>query len=232
MRWMLLPVVGLSACVFVFKDTEVDGEDVSEARDVSGFASVELRGSVDVAVALSGAEAVTVEGPEGAVSRVRTWVEEGVLIVDVEPGFSRGLGRVSVTVDAADLHGLSLTGSGNLEADGLVGADVEVSCDGSGDLFATGVQADQAVISLAGSGRIALEGAATEQVILLEGSGDVDAAELIGDVGHVFLSGSGAVDVAVSDALDVQLEGSGSVSYAGDPELDVSGGGSGDVSAR
>lgn len=231
MRWMLLPFVGLSSCVFVFRDAE-PGEDISETRSVSGFSSVALRGSVDVEVTTGVAESVTVSGPEAAVGRVVTRVEQGVLIVDLNPGFSWDTGRVVVEVGADDLLGLELSGSGTLTADALRSPSVEIDVSGSGVVDVAAVQTDDLVVSLDGSGQVILAGTAEEQVFLLDGSGEIDASALAGARAHVFLGGSGAVALAVSEAVDVQLDGSGVVTYAGAPTVTVTGEGSGVVVGR
>ena len=120
-----------------------------------------------------------------------------------------GGGDVVVEASVPELTGIDLSGSGDVDADGIDADAFEVRSDGSAD------------IALAGTaGRLAVD---------LDGSGDADLAGLTAREARVAVNGSGDVDVRADARLDVDVEGSGDVRYHGRPVLTQHVDGSGDL---
>jgi len=111
----------------------------------------------------------------------------------------RGTGS-GKTIGTGDLTGFtdgSVTGSGPLELDGIVGTEVELASTGSGELTAAGT-----------ASRLDLDHT---------GSGAVDAEGLIAVDAVIHNSGSGSTSVTVTRDIEVTLTGSGGVDVYGDP---------------
>ena len=107
-----------------------------------------------------------------------------------------------------------------------------ITLSGSGTVDATGINADSLKMMLNGSGRISASGRADQQEIDLNGSGDFQGANLKGKTVSVSIAGSGDGVVAASETLDVTVMGSGSIEYIGDPKVTQTSLGSGSVKKR
>lgn len=93
---------------------------------------------------------------------------------------------------------LTLTGSGDLQADAAFAATVEARLTGSGDLWVE-------------------DGSADTLEARLSGSGDLDLRALRAADATLALTGSGDLAATVLDSVDVTLTGSGDVEIWGDP---------------
>ena len=139
---------------------------------------------------------------------VHTDVRDGTLRVTFD---HHGLGGNDVVVEASvpTLDGIVVSGSGDVDADGIRSDAFEVRSDGSADIGLTGT-----------ARRLALD---------LDGSGDANVAGLVARSARVSISGSGDASVRAADRLDVKLDGSGDVKYRGNPQVTKNDDGSGDI---
>jgi hypothetical protein len=221
-RWIPLIVLPLSACVFVVRDGEWEGPFgphalrgsgacAEQVRSVPEFHAIVLQSPADVVVEVGGPTEVRLVGDDNLLSKVRTTVEDGVLVIDLERrcAFTRGL---ELAIRTPGLDGCTIEGSGDVTIRGLAAEDLVLAIEGSGSLHAQG------------SAR-ALEAS-------IEGSGDLELGELAADVAHVSIEGSGEMEVRVAHTLHYSIEGSGSIRYAGDAKLVGDIDGSGEVVQR
>jgi Putative auto-transporter adhesin, head GIN domain len=180
----------------------------SESRDVSGFDEVELNGVGNLSIEQTGSESLTVEAEEDVLPKIRTEVEGDRLIIGPEPGSSiHTSDPINYTLTVEDLSALEVSGSGDIEAEGISTEALTVRISGTGD--------------------VEISGKADSQEIEISGSGDYRAENLESKEATVEVGGSGSAIVNVSDELEAEVSGSGSVEYTGDPavERDVSGAG-------
>jgi hypothetical protein len=210
---LIVLVLPALACSFVgVSPSRVvgSGKVASETRQVSGFNTVELRGSADVSVTQGEAEAVVVEADDNILPLIETTVQNGRLIISTKPNTSlTTTNPVHVNVTIKSLQGLTLSGSGNVDVSSLAGQDLNIVLSGSGD--------------------ITVSGAADRVAIRLPGSGNVICSGLKARSATVTLAGSGNVAVYASESLDASLLGSGTIHYDGNPaqvRKSVSGSGS------
>jgi Putative auto-transporter adhesin, head GIN domain len=197
--------VALAGCGFV----EDDGPTTTRVRDVGPFTRIASAGSVDVRVHVGGAPSLRVRAGEKVIGDVRTEVRDGTLQVRYEHD-GLGGGPVAIEASVRDLDGIEVSGSGDVDADGIDAPAFTLRSDGSAD------------VALAGSvARLDLE---------MHGSGDADLASLKARDARVELHGSGDVDVRADERLDVDVEGSGDVRYHGRPQVAEHIDGSGDLS--
>ena len=133
-------------------------------------------------------------------------------------------------VGVASLDGVSVAGSGRIEAAGIDAATFEVDIAGSGDAVLGGVSARTVEVNIAGSGNATVDGAADAVEVNNAGSGNAEVGDLAVARAEVNIAGSGDVVVRASDRLGVNIMGSGDVRYYGNPSIDRSVMGSGDVS--
>jgi putative autotransporter adhesin-like protein len=172
------------------------GNVVSETRPVSGFSSVDLSGAGEVIVDRNGTESLTVSADDNLLPYLTTDVRGGVLTLGTKPGTNVNPSkRIVYKLTAKDLDGLSVSGSGSVEA--------------------TGIKSARLLVDVSGAGQLHVSGSADQQDIAISGSGDYRAPDLDSKVATISISGSGNAALTVSDKLDANISGSGSVEYTG-----------------
>lgn len=210
-----------------------DGDVATEARPLSGFTRVELRGSLDVAVAEGRPFAVSVTIDRNLLPLVSTRVEGDRLVIELtRPASHRGVGRVEVSLP--ELRGLSISGSGDATISGAsLPRSVALAIDGSGDIAWSG-RAGALTASIAGSGDMELTGEAESLTASIRGSGDIGARRLTARGATVAVEGSGDVEVTLGGGpLSASVAGSGDVTWWGQASpVAVSRAGSGEIRHR
>lgn len=205
---LLIPAV-LAALALAGCSVGDDGPRTTQTRDVAAFTRVENSDSVDVRVHAGERQRVVVLAGEKVIDDVRTEVHDGTLQVTYDhDGF--GGGDVTVEASVPRLTGIEVSGSGDVDADGLRADTFEVRSHGSAD--------------------IGLAGTVDRLAVDLSGSGDADMSGLAAREARVVVDGSGDAEVRAGERLDISLDGSGDVRYHGDPALTQQVDGSGDVS--
>ena len=162
----------------------------SRTFDVKGFTGVALTGSHNVEVS-QGAFSVTAEGPAADLDRLKIGVDDGVLVVSQKSGSYSSSGHVVVKVRLPALSRMTLTGSGDMKANGVNAKAFEARLTGSGDMI--------------------LAGTCTSLKASLLGSGDMVAKDLKCESADVSLLGSGDIDVYANKGISASLMGSGDI---------------------
>lgn len=187
-------------------------------RAVSGFHRVADAGSFMVHVKLGGTESLVLKGDADYLGDIETRVTSGGTLEirwkeGTEPHHYSG--RIDVYVTAKALDGLTCSGSGTLEVDGVVsGGDVSVTLSGSGDIVSA-IDASKLGVTLSGSGNIRLKGKAAQANISISGSGKLSADALSADNADVSIAGSGDIYIKANKTISASIVGSGSVYYSG-----------------
>jgi hypothetical protein len=180
---------------------KISNNIVEESRDVSGFEEVELRGAGNLSIEQTGSESLTVEAEEDVLPRLKTEVVNDRLIIGPKPDttiHTTAPINYKLTVEALDA--------------------LEVS--GSGDVEAEGIKTDRLAVTIGGAGKLMIGGEAEEQDIDISGSGAYWAEGLDSKVVKIGVSGSGSAIVNASEELDANVSGAGSVEYVGDPTVE------------
>lgn len=204
-------VVSIALAILVSACTVGSGDTASESRDVSGFDQIELQSSGSVEIDVTGADSLVIEAEDNILPMLTADVVDGVLELGSSGSFT-STKTIRYTITAADLEGVTISGSGGVKATGL-----------TGETFA-------AVIS--GSGSLDASGTTSELSIVVSGSGSVDGEALEAATGAVTITGSGSAVVNVTEQLSVVISGSGGVEYLGEPTISQVINGSGSVSRR
>ena len=209
LRALLLSTAAIGALALVGCNVGDDGPRTTQTRDIDTFTRIDNRDSVDVRLQVGEPLRVRVRAGEKVIDDVGTEVRDGTL----ELTFDRdGWGGDDVVVEASvpRLTAIELSGSGEVEADGIDAAAFEVRSDGSGD--------------------VALSGTADRLAVDMDGSGEADLADLAAREARAFVGGSGDLDVRADERLAIEVDGSGDVRYHGDPALTQRVDGSGELS--
>jgi hypothetical protein len=185
------------------------GTATMQVREATGFHQIEVRGCVDVHAQIGAESPLLVTADDNLLDRVITRVEEGVLIVEMEPGSYRFRTDVVIKVTVPTLDALRITGSG--------------------DASLTGFQGGALALGVSGSGDISAHGSVDALNVTISGSGDLALFDLVAREVNVSIAGNGDVEVHAVERLNVQISGSGDVVYRGSPNVQRSIGGSGSV---
>jgi hypothetical protein len=222
-------VAVVSACMGIDFEPGLDGSGVakSETRDVSGFDRVAVEDDFVVEVTVGPAASLSLTGDDNLLPHVRTEVRGGTLHVEdareLDPTETI---RVRITIPM--LRGLASSGSSGVRATGIRSDAFGASVSGSGEMVADGDFGDLDV-TISGSGMIRLQGTADEIDGSVSGSADLDLARVAARRATVRVSGSGDVVVQVTESLDAEVSGSGDVRYLGTPRVEARTSGSGSV---
>ena len=207
-----VPAAGCEGTV-PFGGLRGSGNLVAEIRDVSGFNEIVVLGSGNVIVDVTGSESLEVEAEDNLMEFLTTEVVGGRLELGFESGQLLSPRRdITYTITASQLTGVSI--------------------QGSGDIDATSIDTDTFSVEISGSGDVDTVGTSDHLKVTISGSGRFDGTDLEAATGEVRVSGSGNVTVNVTDELEVTISGSGDVKYIGDPSLNSKVSGSGDLSQK
>lgn len=188
--------------------TTGSGDVRTQAREVSGFTTVDLRGTGHVVIEQGAADSLSITAESNLLPELSSRVSDGALILGAKQGHNtRTTHDITYRVTLRELHDLRLSGSGSLTT--------------------TGIDARELTIEISGSGDITMSGAADSHTVDIAGSGNYDASGLHTDTATVRISGSGDATLGILGTLDATINGSGNIAYAGTPLVtqDVSGSG-------
>jgi hypothetical protein len=201
---------------------------------VGGFDSLASAGPWTVRVHTGAAPSVNAYGDRDALDRLRIEVVGGELKIGNKPGnwfgnwhWGRNQTRIDVTVPM--LHGLSVSGPGDVTVDAVRAPNVALRLSGPGDITIGTIDAKAIDIDLSGPGDIKLSGRAGNARVRLSGPGDVRGKALtVGDV-DISLSGPGTVTLDAYGHATGSLSGPGDLYLGSHAHCDIHKSGPGDV---
>jgi hypothetical protein len=211
---------------------EGSGRVVDEPRSVTGFTRLIVQGPLDVVVRAADEDRVVVHADDNIAPLIETSLLGSTLVVGVRSGVAfRTRTNPKVRLQARQLAGVVLRGSGDVRVDRVDGDLLETTLQGSGDIVVDSAHVKAVAVSIAGNGDVRIKGSATTLGVVLDGSGDVHCADLMAQQVAVRIRGSGDVRVHATEELKVDVDGSGDVRYRGSPKITKSIRGSGSVAA-
>lgn len=227
-RVAVLGVVGLGALVF---GVGLPSQAGDRSFSLTGFDRVSVAGSDNVTITTGPRFAITASGPDKELERLDIRQEGGVLKIGRKSGWgiSWSSDDVKIAVTMPALHGVTVAGSADVEADQGSGAEFAVTVAGSGNVNVKGVNATKVVVKVAGSGDVNLAGKCNALEAKVAGSGDIRLGDLACATAAIGVSGSGDVKAQVSGTAAVSASGSGDVDVSGGARCQISKSGSSEV---
>lgn len=220
--FFLFSLVFLFSCrLSINKTVEGNANIKTEQRNVSGFTGISVAGPFQVMVQQGNTFSVSVETDENLMQYIEIKREGSSLEIRERDGFNlRGTRGLKVTVQLPEVNGLSIAGSGVIEAQSSIKNtdQLEFNIAGSGKINAT-IDAPEIKVEIAGSGTANLSGQTRKMKVSIGGSGDCLAEDLKSEDCTINIAGSGAAKVFASTSLDVSIGGSGDVYYGGSPTI-------------
>ncbi|MFD1506148.1 head GIN domain-containing protein [Georgenia yuyongxinii] len=208
------------------------GPATSEERDVAGATAVVLATAGDLIIRQGETTGLTVTAGENILDQLSSDVRDGVLELGATGSRILGFGDVRYELVLPEVHAVTVTGSGDVEAGVETGTALELRSSGSGSISFHDVAVDDLTVEVTGSGTVRADGRAGTQRARITGSGDYAGEDLTSDSATVEVAGSGSADVAVDGTLDARVSGSGDITYTGDAQVNSQVSGSGSVSRR
>ena len=215
-----------------------DTMTVRERREVGAFRAVELRYFGHLHLSQGAEPGVEVEGDPDVVAKVQARVAGDALILEIgESWLDRLTSGVLLIahrplhyhVTVRELDRVAVTGTGKVEAAGLVTSNLEVAASGAADVSISDLEAHALKAQISGRGSFRLAGKAEAFELRISGSGEVEAGDLACESVEVRISGQGTTTVRATKRLDVKISGLGTVRYHGDPTVTQTISGSGTV---
>lgn len=205
----------------------------SKTFETAPFHSVAVASSFNTQISYGKQQKITVKGDPAQIEQLDVHVENNILTLKMKKGSYNKL-NLSVSIVLPKLKEAQLLGSGNINIGSFKQLDdLKLTLAGSGNIQSNGpITIDgQLSASIAGSGNIYLNGSANSTDISIAGSGDCKINELLSNLSKVAISGSGKVFVNATRNLTVNISGSGDVRYVGQPKIKQLIHGSGSVQA-
>jgi hypothetical protein len=201
-----------------------DSKPVKEKRDVRGFNRVSLGGVGELVITQGDAERLEIDADEKVMPRIVTRVEDGTLVIGIEPGsWWRRLTDVTKTIrydlTMREIRGIVLSGVGTIQAPGVSAERLDLIVSGAGKLHIMDLSAHDLTAVMSGAGGCEVSGRVETQDLKITGAGSFRAPDLRSSSTKVLLSGTGSVTVNVDQTLDATISGAGSIKYHGEPTV-------------
>jgi len=223
--------LALVGCVDGVIGLRGSGDMTSETRDVEGFTEIVLEGSGEVNIEMGDSESLTIEAEDNLMSHLTSEVESGRLVLGTSGSIVTTRGIV-YTITATELEGITVSGSGDVEASDATAATFSTVISGSGTVDVANLTADRLEVAISGSGDVDVTGNSDELDVEIPGSGSFDGEGFESATGDVSISGSGAAVVNLTETLTANVSGSGSIEYLGNPAVSSTISGSGSIRPR
>ena len=195
-------------------DASNKGKRVMETVSVKPFEKISVAGSFDVHYVQGETTSVKVEGSVKYLRQTVVANDGQTLRIKTKRGVWRSMEDVNVYITSPDLTHVSMAGSGEFDAEGMV-------------------DTDNLTLELAGSGEIDFKQLVCDNLnIQVAGSGDVDVESVDVNKADMQIAGSGDIKVHFvrADFVSAQVAGSGDIRLSGKAkQVDKKVAGSGDI---
>ena len=217
------------------------GNLVTESRDVSNFDQVVLREYGELVITQGEQESLTIEAGPDILSRIKTEVRHGRLVITIVGSWLDTLGHALTTsltrqpirysLAVKQLSGLEVLGAARVKASNIETDRLALRLSGAGLIDIKSLTAESLEVDLPGMGKIDLTGQVAEQSIAITGAGNYCAPKLESKKARVDLRGVGKATVWAVEDLDANIRGLGSVEYYGTPTVSKNVSGLGSVTS-
>jgi len=232
---LMAATAGLSSANTLITQVKSNTNQSDESRTVSGFSGISSSGSYTIFITMGDKESLRLEGSSEMINQIETKVENGILKIRNKKqmnirSWNSTSGKVFIYIEARTLHGITLSGSGDIEVSGTVkSTGLTNTLSGSGSISQS-MEAENFIAIISGSGKINAKGKAENVKITIAGSGNFEGKELQTINSNVKLSGSGNITITADKYLEALISGSGNIRYGGNPSVSYTKSGSGSIS--
>ena len=232
--FLMASTAGLASANTLVTIVKSNASKSDESRSVSGFSSISSSGSYTIYITMGDKESLRLEGSSEMINQIETKVENGILKIRNKKQMNwrswNSAEKVSIYIEARTLHGITLSGSGDIEVSGTIkSTELRNTISGSGSISQS-MDAENFVALISGSGKINAKGKAENVKATIAGSGNFEGKELQTSNSNVKISGSGNITITADKYLEALISGSGNIRYGGNPSVKYTKSGSGSIS--
>lgn len=213
-------MMGLTACSPFSSTITGSGASKTEQRQVSGYSTIKLSGIGELAIAQTGAEAMSVTADDNVLPLITTEVKDGTLEISLKSDTNvQPKTPIVYAVSVKDLNHVILSGAGNVTIPKFDGSNFTLDLSGAGNATLDHLQVTTLTISLSGTGNVTASGQAQTLAAHCSGVGSYKGQDLASVDAAVTLSGAGSAEVRASSTLDATVSGVGNITYFGNPTV-------------
>ena len=215
----LLASLFYTNCISAQKRIKGEGSLITQKREVGAFSKISLEAFGNVTFVQGTTPGITVETYQNVADLIETVVEGSTLRVrQKKDRFNQYYDfdnvKLNVVITNPTCDEISLSGSLNFATNGkITSPDLRINLSGSGNMNFDGIQCNKTTIYLSGSGEITSKGSSDIVDIVLSGSGNVIFNDLQTRSTKIKISGSGNVECNATESYDFKISGSGSIGY-------------------
>ena len=169
-------LLGTSAHAQWWKRIKGNGNSITQTRQTANYDKVSVAGSFDVELVRGEEGEITLKGEENLLEHIEVYVKNNVLILKVKDNINLSSSwnkTIAIEVPVIEITGVKLSGSGDISTQTTLKAtDFNATVSGSGDVNAYGVVAQDATVNVSGSADVTLTVKGTLNA-KVSGSGDI-----------------------------------------------------------
>lgn len=181
---------------FNFKGVKGSGNSATEARNATGFKSVDVGGVFQVEISAQKEFGVEVEADDNLLQYIKTEVRGGTLYIETSKKV-QATGPIRVRVNAPEIDHLDVSGVANVTANDIKSAEFGIDSSGASKVKITGETAKLNVD--------------------VSGATKIDAESLLVGDANIAASGASGVTLNVSGELRADASGASKILYTGTP---------------
>lgn len=224
----LLTVISVTAQVE--KNLVYDGN--AEARNHTGFTSIDVSGAIDLYISQGTEDAVAVSASSSEIiGRIRTEMRGNTLRIYFD---GKGLNwkkwgnhKMKAYVTFKNLNEVEASGACNVKVSGTVKVDqFKIEMSGASD-FKGAMDVANLQLEATGASRIIVNGVANKVNVNANGASDIRGYDLNADMAKVDASGASVVRLTISKELNASASGASAIYYKGEGlirDINTSGG--------
>jgi hypothetical protein len=224
----IIVLITLSSCVVHELSTEPDndrtkikgsGKTVSEVRELPNFNSITMNTAGLVKITSGENQYLEITVDENVLEYIKVYVEEEVLIIEIEEKVSISNFELTVDIVMTDLRSLVTNSAGSIRSLNQFEEDkINLMINSAGSI-SLDLKANQLNSMINSAGSLFLRGQVTHHNTILSSAGNVSAFDLGTETTTVLINSAGNAHVNVSELLDVTINSVGCVYYKGNPQI-------------
>ncbi len=197
-----------------------DGNVVKETRSTPSFSEIEINSALNVFLKQSDEESVFIESDKNLIPYIRTYVEDGKLIIDMKDKFKlKKSTKLNVYVTLKNLTNLINNSVGNVKSENnLKLSSLNIKNNSVGNLVLD-ISCDNLNADLNSVGNVSFSGRVNKANIQNNGVGNLDAEDMTAEVLLIENNSVGNSIVNATREIYIEANGVGDVSYKGTAEL-------------
>lgn len=197
--------------------------DDEETRSLPDFHTISVKGAIaDLEVKMGKRQKVHVTVDEMDISKVKTYVEDGVLYIDTRKKKSfwgnSSTGEVGIELVMTEFRGMKVSGAVDGDIEGVSGKNVFFSVAGAVDLDVKDLRSENIKLSVAGAANMDVNGSCSTLSLSIAGAGDLDAKDLRCENVSVSLAGAGDAEIYASKKINAVVSGVAEITVHGNPK--------------